>query len=73
MVKFSNATLEWYQQAANFNAYAVGKTAAELSGVETVVNEEGHHVFADETLFASVSISVDGMTNVLLKAIDYAR
>ena len=73
MVKFSDATLEWYQQAANFETYANGKTAEELAGVETVVNEEGHQVFADETLYASVSISVDGMTSVLLKAIDYAR
>jgi hypothetical protein len=73
MVKFSDATLEWYQQAANFEAFANGKTAEELAGVETVVNEEGHQVFADETLYASVSISVDGMTSVLLKAIDYAR
>ena len=72
MVKFSNATLEWYQQAANFAAYASGKTAEELAATETVLNEEGHQVFADETLLASVSISVDGMTNVLLKAIGYA-
>ncbi|MBQ8076009.1 MAG: hypothetical protein IJ237_08495 [Oscillospiraceae bacterium] len=73
MVKFSDATLEWYQQAANFEAYANGKTAEELAGVETVVNEEGHQVFADETLLASVSISIDGMTDVLVKAIGYAR
>ena len=73
MVAFSNATLEWYQQAQNFVEYAVGKTADELRGTETVVNEEGHQVFADETLYASVSISVDGMINVVAKAVDNAR
>lgn len=72
MVAFSNATLEWYQQAANFVEYAVGKNADELRSVETVVNDEGHQVFADETLYASVSISVDGMINVVTKAIDNA-
>ena len=73
MVAYSDATLEWYQQAANFAEFAVGKTAADLGAVETVVNEEGHEVFADETLHASVSISVDGMIAVLLRAMEYAR
>ena len=72
MVKFSNATLEWYQQAQNFVDYAAGKTAEELRASETTVNEEGHQVFADETLYASVSISVDGMINVVAKAADNA-
>ena len=72
MVKFSDATLEWYEQAANFVQYAVGKTAEELSGAELELNEEGHLVFVDEALRASVSISVDGMTDVLVKAIGYA-
>ena len=72
MVKFSAATLEWYQQAQNFVDYAAGKTAEELRASETVVNEEGHQVFTDETLYASVSISVDGMINVVAKAADNA-
>ena len=73
MVKFSDATLEWYQQAANFEEFAIGQTAADLQGVETTTNEEGHEVFVDETLHASVSISVDGMIAVLLRAMEYAR
>ena len=72
MVKFSDATLEWYEQAANFAQYAAGKTAEELKGAELQVNEEGHNVFVDEALRASVSISVDGMIDVLVKAIGYA-
>lgn len=73
MVNYSNATLEWYQQAKNFVDYAAGKTADELTQVETKVNEEGHTVFADEALYASVSISIDGMTAVLVKAVNNAR
>ena len=72
MVAFSNATLEWYEQAKNFTDFAVGKTVDELQGVETKVNDEGHTVFADEALYASVSISIDGMTAVLVKAANNA-
>lgn len=73
MVAYSNATLEWYEQAKNFVDYAAGKTPAELQGVETVINDEGYEVFADEALYASCSISIDGMTAVLVKAAGYAR
>ena len=73
MVKFSDATLEWYEQAKNFVDYVIGKTADELSATETVINEEGHQVFADESLYAGVSISVDGMINVIVKAVGNAR
>ena len=72
MVAYSNATLEWYEQAKNFTDFATGKTPAELQGVETKVNDEGHTVFADEALYASVSISIDGMTAVLVKAANNA-
>lgn len=73
MVAYSDATLEWYQQAKNFTDYCVGKTADELRATETHTNDEGHQVFTDETLYASVSISVDGMINVVAKAADNAR
>lgn len=65
--------VEWYLQAKNFVDFAAGKTAAELRAVETVTNEEGYQVFVDETLYASVSISVDGMIAVVAKAADNAR
>ena len=68
MVAYSNATLEWYEQAKNFTDFAAGKTAAELQGVETKINDEGHQVFVDEALYASCSISIDGMIAVLVKA-----
>ncbi|MBQ6465458.1 MAG: hypothetical protein IJJ43_04235 [Oscillospiraceae bacterium] len=73
MVKFSAATLEWYEQAWNFVNYAVGKTADELKASELQLNEEGHMVFVDEELYASVSISVDGIIDVVVKAVDNAR
>ena len=72
MVKFSSAKYEWYEQAANFSEYAAGKTAEELKGAELNLNEEGHMVFVDEALFGSVSISVDGLIDVLVKAMGYA-
>jgi predicted small lipoprotein YifL len=64
--------VEWYIQAANFEQAMLGKTAEEVGAIETV--EDGEHtVFADETLKASVSISVAGMIAVLLRAMEYAR
>ena len=68
MVAYSNATIEWYEQAKNFTDYAAGKTADELKATETKINDEGHQVFVDEALYATCSISVDGMINVLVKA-----
>ncbi|MBQ6529268.1 MAG: hypothetical protein IJI38_12145, partial [Clostridia bacterium] len=50
----------------------VGKTAEELRATETEVNEEGHQVFVDEALYASVSISIDGMIDVIAQAAENA-
>ncbi|MBQ6273379.1 MAG: hypothetical protein IJK63_04075 [Oscillospiraceae bacterium] len=72
MVAYSDATLEWYQQAKNFTDYCVGKTAADLRATETK-EDGGHTVFADETLYASCSISVQGMIDVVAKACDNAK
>lgn len=73
MVKFSDATLEWYQQAEAFEKYVVGKTAAEVSGMETVVNESGHTVTTDENLYASCSISIDAFQAAIVKACEDAQ
>ena len=64
----SDATLEWYQQAENFEAYCVGKTADEIAGIETKVNEEGYNVAVDETLYASCSISIEDFIGAVVKA-----
>ena len=68
MVKFSDATHEWYEQAAAFEEYVIGKTADEVKGLETVVNEEGHTVTTDEALYASCSISIGDFQEAIVKA-----
>ena len=73
MVAYSDAISEWYVQSAAFSQWAVGKTAAELRGTETVLNDGGHYVAVDEELFASVTIDITGMIEVIARAADYAR
>ena len=73
MVKYSEATYEWFQQAAAFEDYCAGKTADEVENLPTRVRgaEEAHPgyvVTADETLFASCSIQITGMKAVIAKA-----
>ncbi len=68
MVKFSNATIEWYGQAKNFEEYVIGKTAAEVQAIETKVNEEGHNVAVDEKLYAGCSISIEDFIAAVVKA-----
>ena len=72
MVKFSDATIEWYEQAWNFVNFAAGKTVDELRAAELKLNDEGHMVFVDDALYASVSISVDGMIEVVADAAENA-
>ena len=78
MVKYSEATNEWFQQAAAFEDYCAGKTAAEVAGLPTRVRgaEEAHPgyvVTTDETLFASCSIQITGMMDVIAKAANNAN
>ena len=76
MVKFSApgaCIAEWYIQAKAFTDFVVGMTAADILAMETVLNEEGHQVSTDETLFASCTISIGGFQAVLAKAADNAR
>ena len=73
MVKFSEATNEWFQQAAAFEDYCVGKTAEEVLALPTRVRgadepHPGYVVTTDETLFASCSISIPGFQSVIAKA-----
>ena len=78
MVKYSEATNEWFQQAAAFEDYCAGKTAAEVASLPTRVRgaEEAHPgyvVTTDETLFASCSIQITGMMDVIAKAANNAN
>ncbi len=73
MVKYSEATNEWFQQAAAFEKYCVGKTADEVASLPTRVrtSEEAHPgyvVTADETLFASCSIQITEFKAVISEA-----
>lgn len=73
MVAYGNAVAEWDAQAKAFTDYVVGKTAAEVRGMETTVNAEGHSVTVDATLLASCTMSISGMMAVVAQAADYAR
>ena len=78
MVKFSEATNEWFQQAAAFEDYCVGKTADEVLSLPTRVRgadepHPGYVVTADESLFASCSISIPGFQSVIAKAANNAE
>lgn len=73
MVAFGNAIAEWDAQAQAFADYTVGKTADEVRGIETVVNDGGHNVAVDETLLASCTMDIAGMKAVLAQAAACAR
>ncbi|MCQ2411964.1 MAG: hypothetical protein MJ057_03315 [Sphaerochaetaceae bacterium] len=78
MVKFSEATNEWFEQAAAFEDYCAGKTAAEIADLATRVRTEaephpGYVVTADEELFASCSMQITGMKAVISKAANNAN
>lgn len=69
MAKNSTIKKEWYEQAAAFAAYAVGKTVDEIKGI--AVNEEGAPTGADLT--GSVTISVGDFQDAIEKAVNNAK
>lgn len=73
MVAYGSAIAEWDAQAKAFADYTVGKTAAEVAGIETTVNDSGHNVTTDETLLASCTMDISGMMAVIALAANYAR
>ena len=73
MVAYGAAIAEWDAQSAAFSAYATGKTAAEVRAIETKTNDHGYAVPADETLYASCTMQITGMMEVIARAADYAR
>lgn len=64
MKKASSIGKEWYEQAAGFAAYVVGKTPEEVAGI--AVNEKGGA--ADADLAASVTISIGDFQALVAKA-----
>ena len=73
MVAYGAAIAEWDAQSAAFSAYTVGKTAAEVRAIETKENDHGYAVPVDETLYASCTMQITGMMEVIARAADYAR
>ena len=68
MVAYGNAIAEWYDQATAFESYVVGKTAAEVEGIETVLNETGHNVATDEALLAGCTMDITAFKAAVVKA-----
>lgn len=64
MKQASGIGLEWYEQAANYAAYAVGKTVEELTGLS--VNDHGSPT--DGELSGSVTIAIGDFNGCLEKA-----
>ena len=75
MVAYGNSVGEWFEETKAFEDYIVGKDAAGVTGMPTVVNESGHHVVteADADLLASCTISVDTFQESIAKACNNAR
>ena len=73
MGAYGAAIAEWDAQSAAFSAYCAGKTASEVRGIQTKTNDHGYSVPADETLYASCTMQITGMMEVIARAADYAR
>lgn len=64
---------EWYIQATAFEDYLVGKTGDEVANLETVENDHGYHVAADETLYAGCTIQITNYMESVSKAVANAK
>ena len=75
MVAYGNSVGEWFEETKVFEDYIVGKDAAGVTGIATVVNDEGHSVAteADADLLAGCTISISDFQEVVAKAINNAR
>lgn len=70
----ANAVGEWYEQAAAFEAYCIGKTPAEVAGMELGANAVGYtDTPAAEDLKTSCTISVTAFLNAITKAAEFAK
>ncbi len=63
MKAYGGAKYEWYEQAANFSAYATGKTAAQVMAIPTA---DGKPTQAD--LYTSVTISITPFQRLIARA-----
>lgn len=58
MAPVSSIGAEWDAQTKAFEEFVVGKTVDEVVALETVLNESGHNVAVDETLFAGCTMDI---------------
>jgi len=65
-----NATVkEWFEQAAAFEAWCVGKTLAQVEAMETQTMDNGYVISADQDLLAAgCTISITDFINAVVKA-----
>lgn len=61
---------EWYEQNQAFEDFITGKTGAEISAIPTETQDNGHVVTTDETLLAGCTMSVGGMIETVVKAMN---
>ena len=60
---------EWFEQAAAFEAWCVGKTIAEVAAMETQTMSNGYVISADEALLAAgCTISIGDFVAAVVKA-----
>lgn len=65
---------EWFEQAAAFEAYCVGKTPEEVLGMKTKVKDDNHQNVPDvEDVATTVTIDVGEMLKALDKAVKNAK
>ena len=67
MVQFGNAIAEWDAQTKAFEEFVVGKTVAEVVGLETQ-EHNGHQVAVDETLYAGCTMDITAFQAAVEKA-----
>ena len=64
---------EWDAQSAAFSAFVVGKTAAQVRGLE-LQEANGHKIAVDKALLdAGCSMQITGMMEAIATACDHAR
>lgn len=65
---------EWFQQAAAFAEYCVGKTPEEVLGMKTMKKDDNHLAVPDvEDVKTTVTIDVGGFLKALDKAVKNAK
>ncbi len=70
MKDISGIGKEWYEQAAAFADYVVGKTLDEASNIETRQDDSGHMVATDTDLYAGCTVGIDKWIAALEKALE---